>query len=103
MCNFPGNFCLTFGHLSGIWRAEQRGWSLTGLLASVGWPGTSRSRPGHVPPTQGLQKTCCKLLQLPGEPVFLTLRLPALRGSDKKAQPGAASALEKTYLQDGLR
>lgn len=22
-CNFPGKFCLTFGHLSGIWRAGQ--------------------------------------------------------------------------------
>lgn len=35
-CNFPGKFCLTFGHLSGIWRAGQQCWNLSGLLVSVG-------------------------------------------------------------------
>lgn len=100
---FRENFCLTFGHLSGIWRAGRRRWSLTGLLASARWPITSRSLPGHMPPTWGLQETCCKLLRCPGEPALLALCLQAPRGSDKKPQPGAARALEKTYLQDGLR
>lgn len=57
----------------------------------------------HATHPGGLQKTCCELLQHPGESGLLALCLQALRGSDKKPWPGAARALEKTYLQDGLR